>query len=155
MIWHARIGFTTAEAMDEDTPFDIADALDNYSPSMSVNRDLAGGGVTICVDANTIDAAATDALSVVTAALTAEGLDWTLTELNVQNEDVFAAELDSPLYPEVVGYAEIAKMAGVSRQRARQLAEKPSFPAPVITTTQGPLMNKHAIERWLETRTAS
>lgn len=155
VIWHAHIVFTTTNPMDEDTPFDITDALAKYSPSMSVSRNLAGGGITICVDADNIGTATTDALSIVATALAAESLDWTFTELKVQNEYTFTAELDTPLYPEVVGYAEIAKMAGVSRQRARQFAEKPSFPAPVIETAQGPLMNKHAIERWLETRTAS
>ena len=141
--------------MHEDTPFELSDKLAAYSPVMSVDRDWRGGTITVCVEASSAAGSVTEATSAVAHALAAEDLDWTTTAIKVQNEDAFEAELNRPLFPEVVGYAEIAKMAGVSRQRARQFAEKPSFPAPVIETAQGPLMSKHAIERWLETRTAS
>lgn len=155
MIWHASINFTTRTPMHEDTPFDLSDRLSAHSPAMSVDRDWRGGAITVCVEADTAINAASEAMAVVSDALTAEDLDWTTTAITVQNEDVFSAELNKPLFPEVVGYAEIAKLVGVSRQRARQFAEKPSFPAPVIKTAQGPLFNLHAVERWLETRTAS
>lgn len=37
-----------------------------------------------------------------------------------------------PLVPSLVYYAEIAEMAGVSRQRARQLAEVRGFPPAAV-----------------------
>lgn len=52
----------------------------------------------------------------------------------------------------MVGYAEIAKAAGVSRQRIRQLAATAGFPAPVIKTAAGPLFPKAAAEQWARTR---
>lgn len=51
--------------------------------------------------------------------------------------------------PELVGYAEIATIAGVSRQRARELSGKPGFPPPAVVTASGPLRVKADVERWL------
>ncbi|GAA5203106.1 hypothetical protein GCM10025773_32100 [Microbacterium jejuense] len=53
---------------------------------------------------------------------------------------------------EVVGYAEIADMAQVSRQAARAWADNPTFPPAVIETAQGPLRAKDAVQAWLENR---
>lgn len=54
----------------------------------------------------------------------------------------FTQQLARPLFPEVVGYSEIADMAGVTRQRARKFATHAGFPSPVIKTAHGPLMAK-------------
>jgi hypothetical protein len=54
-----------------------------------------------------------------------------------------------PSLPELVGYAEVADMAGVSRQRARQLARLPGFPAAVVETRSGPLRVRSQVETWL------
>ena len=55
-----------------------------------------------------------------------------------------------PLYPDVVGYSEIADMAGVSRQAARLWGSNPTFPPAVIETAQGPLRLKAAVQAWIE-----
>ena len=78
--------------------------------------------------------------------------DVTVTGLEARQEGEFFAGLDRPLFPPVVGYAEIAEAAGVSRQRIRQLAGTAGFPVPVIETTQGPLFPKAAAEQWARTR---
>lgn len=54
--------------------------------------------------------------------------------------------------PELVGYAEIASMAGVSRQRARQFASLEGFPTPAVETSYGPLRLKTEVQSWLDTR---
>lgn len=150
--WYANATFIASEPFTEDAPFDVTDRLVDIAAVMSVSRDFTGGTVAVTIDAPTVTEAASAASTAISEALTAEGIAHTMVGVQVQSEGDFLAELERPIYPEVVGYAEIAAMAGVSRQRARQYAEKDSFPSPVIETAQGPLMSKHAIERWLESR---
>lgn len=90
-----------------------------------------------------------------TGILNALGVEAAVTSILVQTDEEFQEELREPVYPQVVGCAEIAKMASVSRQRVRQLAEKANFPSPVIRASQGPLYSVHAVDRWLESRKAA
>jgi hypothetical protein len=73
------------------------------------------------------------------------------TYLTMQRAALEAAEphLWRQQIPELVGYAEIATMAAVSRQRARELPGKPGFPPPAVTTATGPLRVKADVELWL------
>lgn len=61
-------------------------------------------------------------------------------------------EIETPTIPDLVGYAEIAEIAGVSRSRARQFADLDGFPAPVVETAAGPLRLKSAVQAWVATR---
>ena len=46
---------------------------------------------------------------------------------------------------------DIARVAGVSRQRVQQwVNERADFPAPLLTTSYGVLYPRAAVERWLE-----
>lgn len=63
----------------------------------------------------------------------------------------FEEQLNRPSIPELVGYAEIAEMFGVSRQRARELADRSDFPPAVVTTKSGPLRVKRQVEAWAST----
>jgi hypothetical protein len=75
------------------------------------------------------------------------------TYLTMQRAALEAADPHLPgqarQIPELVGYAEIAAMAAVSRQRARELPGKPGFPPPAVTTASGPLRVKADVEQWL------
>jgi hypothetical protein len=52
--------------------------------------------------------------------------------------------------PELIGYAAIGRLAGVTRQRARELAQRPGFPDPAVRSDHtGPLFDQAAVERWL------
>lgn len=151
--WHATVGFTTSTPFSEDAPFDVAETLAEHGAVMSVARDFSGGDVLLTVDAETVLAAANRAVGLVHDALDSAGIDHApLVAIQVQDEEAFDRELATPAFPEVVGYAEIADMAGVSRQRARQFADKDDFPKPVIKTAQGPLMSKAAVASWLDRR---
>jgi hypothetical protein len=72
--------------------------------------------------------------------------------MEVLKESDAEADALRPVFPDVVGYAEIAREASLSRQRVRELAESSSFPEPVIKTAQGPLFAKTAVLAWLENR---
>lgn len=152
MTWHVRVSFTAAASFDEDAPFDLTEALAEYAAVASVNRDLTAGSVALFIEAASPLNAATNASQIVIAAAENTVGKIDVTGLEVMTEEEFDTELDRPVFPEVVGYAEIAEIAGVSRQRARQFADLQGFPRPVIETAQGPLRSKTAVESWLENR---
>ena len=152
--WHASIGFTIQPPLDEDTAFDLLDALAEHGAAMSVSRDFTEAHVTMTVTADH----AIDAVEVATDLLRSGAADLgevDVTELRTVTPEAFDAELAEPIFPPVLGFAEIAERAGVSCQRARQFTKIAGFPPAVIETAQGPLFNVHAIERWLETRNTS
>lgn len=153
--WHINVGFKAKEPFTEDLPFDISECLESLAAVMSVSRDLDSGSIALTVDADTFTEALDTAREAVFTTLQAENVDPIVTSVMVQSDEEFEMELNEPVYPQVVSYAEIAKMAGVSRQRVRQLAEKATFPHPVIETGQGPLYSLHAVNHWLETRDTS
>lgn len=148
MTWHTSVAFRVPATMEEDALFDITESLSEYSATATLDRDMQGGGISMFVDAETSIAAAERAVDLVTDLVGASSI----VGIEVKTEEAFDAELERPTYPDVIGYAEIAKLAGVSRQRARQWADNPTFPVPVIETEQGPLRLKAAVEKWLETR---
>lgn len=53
--------------------------------------------------------------------------------------------------PKLAGLAEIASLAGVSRQRAGQLAAHPDFPGPVQRLAMGPVWRESDVLRFLAT----
>lgn len=150
--WQASVTFVSGKPFTEDAAFDTLEALSNHGAAMSVDRDLSGGTVTLSLEAQSPLDAATEASRLVTTEAEPHLGQVTVTGLEVLSDAAVDAQLTEPLFPEVVGYAEIAALAGVSRQRARQFATITGFPPPVIETAQGPLMGRHAVERWLETR---
>lgn len=152
MTWHIRVSFTVGKPFSEDAPFELTEALSEYAAVTSVSRDNDGGAVSLFIEAPTPLTAATNASQLVIDAAKSSIGKIDVTGLEVTSEEEFDTELDRPVFPEVVGYAEIAEIAGVSRQRARQFAELQGFPRPVIETAQGPLRSKSAVESWLENR---
>ena len=53
--------------------------------------------------------------------------------------------------PKLAGLAEVASLAGVSRQRAAQLAAHPAFPAPVARLAMGPVWLEADVTKFLAT----
>jgi hypothetical protein len=54
-------------------------------------------------------------------------------------------------FPKLAGLAEVASLAGVSRQRAGQYAAHPDFPAPVARLAMGPVWRESDVLRFLAT----
>lgn len=146
--WHVRITYTGTVTPDDTEQ--AATTLAAHSPAFTINQDGNGGSVALFVDADRATDASTLALDLASPLLG----DREVVGIEAQTEDAFFAALDRPAFPEVVGYAEIADMAGLSRQRVRQLAGSDGFPAAVIETAQGPLMPRAAAEHWVRTRRA-
>lgn len=151
-VWHARLDWVSTTATTEDIMFDLMDELTAHAPSGSIAPDGHAGAVTIAVDAESFDDALSSALGATRAALQKHLPTASVIGVELVDSDALDRELDRPLFPEVVGFAEIAELAGVSRQRARAFRQSPGFPEPVIETAQGPLMAKAAVSNWLAHR---
>lgn len=151
--WHATISFSTSTELSDELIDELVDSFAPHSGALSIRRDLRGGTATFSIQASSTLTAARTAAEVFTESTQDLNLgELVTTKLEVMTEAAMEESLSDPVYPQVVGYAEIAEMAGVSRQRARQFAHIAGFPRPVIETSQGPLMSRHAVTSWLETR---
>jgi len=53
--------------------------------------------------------------------------------------------------PKLAGLAEVASLAGVSRQRASQLATHPDFPEPIQRLAMGPVWLEVDVKKFLAT----
>lgn len=134
--WHAeiRVKGGTFDAL-VDT---VLDELDDLSPVASVGAEGLHLSLTI-EEPDPVNAAGL-AVARTNRALIAAGVaDWDLAYASLEEWGEFERGLDRPTYPPLVGIAEIAAMAGVSRQRASKLAQSPSFPKPHATLASGPV----------------
>ena len=151
-MWQVSIGFSPDEQGVEERPRAIAGALEARGAAVRIGRGCDDCEVVMSVEAGSAAEAALAADSLVRAVSDAVIGAISVRSLRAQAEACERRGEREPVFPEVVGFAEIAAMAGVTRQRARQFVKIRAFPAPVIVTAQGPLMEKAAVELWLETR---
>ena len=150
--WNANVAFSTNSTFTHDTAFDMLNSLTEYAASVAPRADGSGGAISFSIEAENVATAFTSAIDITTDTVTQFAHYPTINAVEIMTEAELDNRLAEPIFPEVVGYAEIAELAGVSRQRARQFSKINGFPAPVITTAQGPLMAKSAVEAWLESR---
>ena len=122
--WQVSLDFKAR--LDEDAAFDLMEALGRYGASVALAK------ARTLLEENMPGASVTGL----------EAREWA---------DAVARNRE-PLYPPVVGYAEIARMTGVTRQRAYAFPRIESFPKPVIETSQGPLYSEDAVRAWAQTR---
>ena len=95
--------------------------------------------------------AVTSGEHLVSDAAQAAGLPaWPIVKLEAVEWEQLGTELKQPPGPELVGIAELAELAGVSRQRASILARREGFPDPLATLAAGPVWDLHAVQRFLE-----
>ena len=150
--WHARLDWASTAPTTPDTLASLLDELTDHSPAGSLGHDGSSGSVMLALEAPSLDDALTQALAAGRTALQQHVPTGDVVGIEVRDGDALDRELEQPVFPDVVGYAEIAEIAGVSRQRARAFTKITGFPAPVIVSAQGPLMARAAVEGWLENR---
>lgn len=147
--WYIDLDFTSSRKLEDEAAFDVLAALSEYSAQFSLHTDRNAGSLSATVDARNAKAAAEKAADLLTQVSELIG-DVEIVQLDVMTEEVREHINDSPSIPDLVGYAEIAEMARVSRQRAREIAQRPGFPVAVVETASGPLRVKAAVARWIE-----
>lgn len=146
--WYVDLDFIVSAQLDDDAAFDVLAALSEFSAQLSIRPDRKSGSLSLTVDATTAKAAADMAADSLKPVSEFAG-NVEIVQLDVMTEEVREAINETPSIPELVGYAEIADMAGVSRQRAREIAQRAGFPVAVVETAAGPLRVKAAVDRWI------
>lgn len=147
--WYVDAELDTAAKLSEDAAFDVLEALAPYAGQVSIHPASNRVGASLTVHASSATEAVATASTIVTSTFPAASV----VQLDVMTEEVREDRNSRPIIPELVGFAEIAEMAGVSRQRARTIAQRSDFPAAVVETAAGPLRVKAAVDHWLTTWT--
>ena len=75
-----------------------------------------------------------------------------IEKAEILSEERQARELEVSNLPDLVGLAEIAELAGTTRQRVFQMTANKGFPAAVLELRSGRLWSRPAIVRYLEGR---
>lgn len=148
--WTAHVEWSSPQEYDTDAFEILAERLVDLHAAVGHNFQPVAASpayaAVVTVEANTLRQAIATALQRVEDATGEKA-----TAIEVLDADVHGARLDQPSIPELVGFAEIAEMFGVSRQRARQLADLAGFPVAVVDTAAGPLRVRRHVEAWGET----
>lgn len=145
-VWQTTVDFSAG--LDEDEVWRLMDAWADHGACVSPRLDMKGASVTMDVTADDPEHALSETLGIVRRDLP----DATVDGFEVRDWDTAVKELGRPLFPPLVGYAEIARMAGVTRQRAHAFPRIDSFPKPVIETAQGPLYLESEMRKWVAKR---
>jgi hypothetical protein len=114
---------------------------------------LPGWSATITVPGEDARFAAEQATSLVETWAAKSGLPaWPVVRVDAVEASILDRELAEPNYPELVGIAELAELAGVSQQRASVLASRPDFPKPIARLRSGPVFDlrqvSSLVEKW-------
>ncbi|WIE77508.1 hypothetical protein [Curtobacterium sp. MCSS17_016] len=143
--WYVDVEVSTKQTLHADNAFDVLEALVPHAGQISLHPEGNRVGISLTVEADSATSAVTTASKIVSDTLPSASI----IQLDVMTEQVRSDRNNSPTIPELVGFAEIADMAGVSRQRARTIAQREDFPVAVVETAAGPLRVKAAVEKWL------
>lgn len=133
--WHAILEWT-ADPGPDDTALakQLEAALEDYQVGivMPPDDEDARWSTSIAVEARTIRQASDEALSLITATTRSLGQHRvTIVALDVVDEAGFKRRMERPVIPPLVGYAGAAKIAGLTKQRAREIAlGNPDHPRP-------------------------
>ncbi len=148
-VWSARVDWATTE-YSEDELAALAESLAAHSGVVSTDVGRGRASAQLTVQAPTLRQAIDLALTAVRDAVHLTNSRFSPLRIDVVDEPTFHAELSTPTIPTLVGYAEIADMAGISRQRAREVSDSPGFPPAVTeTSSKGPLRIKDQVAEWI------
>ncbi|MGA3562690.1 hypothetical protein [Melissospora conviva] len=152
-----RTTVATTTAWVGRVDYDLAPDTDDTQLAGVPNATVTDGQLVLVLhaEATTIKQAADDILRAARDTLQTAGLRMQPAGLHIQPRDDLDRGVIRPPLPALVGYAEIAKILGVSRQRARVVAERPDFPAIASQTKSGPLYSRDQVEVFAQRRQAS
>lgn len=164
--WAVTIAVDTGSTdVDDDAGGRVLDALAGRSPgAVSTQRRTgpdgthASGTTVVAVtfditDAESADAAGAAAVSIARDALAAAGVPVTgdVLELSVMTWAEQERHLAEPNFPELLGFAEIVELFGISKQRLTTLRKRPGFPEPIAVLRAGPIWTADSLGHFLET----
>ncbi|GAA5036933.1 hypothetical protein [Actinopolymorpha pittospori] len=149
VMWAARVEWYEAGETTANGLATIAETLEPHRAA--VGRELEPDRASAClvVESNTLRQAVDLAMRLVRDAVQEAGRRFNPLGVEVLDEETFVARVAKPSIPALVGDAEIAEIADVSRQRAHELATLQGFPPAVVETLSGPLRVRSQVEEWL------
>lgn len=148
--WQVTLDLKANDDIDEGTLFDLMEEYGRHGAAATLGPDPRCASLTMTITAETGVDALSNALNLLSTSKALPETEVTGFEVTEWN-DVERRNRE-PVFPKVVGYAEIARMVGVSRQRAYKFPEIDTFPKPVIETSQGPLYSEAAVAAWAANR---
>ena len=147
--YYVDVDFSLSEKLSKEREFDLLDQMGSFAPAASIARNRKAGGVSLTVSQADM-AAAVEQMTDVLATLRKVLGDMTVTKMTVMDERTRKRENEATTFPELIMLVDIGKLIGVTRQRARQLSQKPTFPKPIIESSAGPFFAKADVLRWLD-----
>lgn len=141
--WHVRVDIAPRR-VDEDRADELLNALGDLRAGIILDDEALI--IEVHLEAPTLRQAVSLALQRVEEATGAKA-----TGVEAITREQVERRIMNPPIPDLVGYAEIAEILGVSRQRAAQLGDRPDFPPVAVTTKAGPLRVRAAVEDWATT----
>jgi hypothetical protein len=151
--WHVSLQFNDVDFPDppDDAIDALFEALDAQAPTSLIQP---GGRFSISM---TIDDATPDQALKAARSLTRMGMrkaripsGKSLVGIEMHTDEELDRLISEPMYPAVVGVAEVAKMLRVSKQRVSELARSRRFPSPTFDLAAGPIWRKDTIEAFAE-----
>ncbi len=133
MDWTVHIEIDTDAPINDDDLWTLAE----IGGSLTGTAGDRHVGLTATESAPDGDQALTQALSRVRALTPAA-----LVSAQVMTVAEADRRLADPAFPELVGVSEVARLLGVTRQRASALQTNQAFPAPVATLASGPIWRR-------------
>lgn len=150
--WSVSLGFGHQVPVKElpDRIDDLLEALAPYHAAASY--DAHGITVQFTIEGRAWRDAAEQGSIVLENAMRKAGIENTgVFVAQAQTMEHLAQEQDQPNKPELIGVMELAKMLGVTRQRASELARTDSgFPRPMTFLASGPVWDKATIMRYVD-----
>jgi predicted DNA-binding transcriptional regulator AlpA len=130
----------------------LATALDRYSAVVSIRADRSGCRATLSLDGPIDASGAVDAgVRIFTEKARAVELpDWPVVRVEVLTFSAHDAEVGERNVPDLVGVTEIARVLGITRQRATKLTKQQGFPEPVALLASGSVWTRSSLDRFLQ-----
>lgn len=153
--WSVAIDFVDVIAgqLTDDVIADLVDGLHAAGGVVATREDRPTWlSIRVTVEAPTAMAAVDEAMRAIGRAGVAVGLvnDLPADKIEVTSFETLEEELAQPAFPELLGNGEIAKLLGVSRQRASQITKNAAFPTPVAQLSTGPVWTAPSVSRFVE-----
>ena len=144
--WSVR--FETTGHFTEDQAEVLLEALEKHGPAVGYSpRSLSAR---FCVKAETPQRAFIVGFSLFRSALSEIGIkpNDSVAEFECQRREDLDRGIEESNAPNIVGVAEVAKVLGVSKQRASELARSADFPRPIAFLASGPVWRLSGIARY-------
>ena len=145
------IEYTLAEELPVGKEDEVLVRMRDYLAQGRVNTDRTTGSLSFAVAEVSPELAILQLDGLLKSVRAALG-ELTVTAIEVMNEDTRRARQLLPSRPVFVSYDEIAEMARVTRAVAREYTRNSGFPLPLQNTQLGPMYDKSAVQRWLDSR---